>query len=57
MELRHRANYRERREQEYPDISDQLDALWHAMDSGQTAKAEPFYSMIKTVKDRFPKPQ
>jgi hypothetical protein len=39
----------------YPSTSEQLDMLWHAMDSGNTEKIEPFYSTIKTVKDAVPK--
>ena len=38
-------------------MADQLDALWHAMDTGTTPKIEPFYSQIKLIKDKFPKPQ
>jgi hypothetical protein len=45
-----------KRKRAYPSISDQLDALWHAMHNGTLPKAEPFYSEIKAVKDRFPKP-
>jgi len=44
------------RRRNYPSLSDQLDALWHAMNNGTLPKAEPFYSEIKAVKDRFPKP-
>jgi hypothetical protein len=44
------------RRRNYPSIPDQLDALWHAMNNGTMPKAEPFYSKIKAVKDRFPKP-
>lgn len=39
----------------YPSVQEQLDMLWHAMDTGQAAKAEPFYSTIKAVKDTYPK--
>lgn len=40
----------------YPALGDQLDALWHAMDSGQLPKVEPMYSQVKAVKVRYPKP-
>jgi len=39
----------------YPSVEDQLDMLWHSMDQGETAKAEPFYSIVKAVKDAVPK--
>ena len=55
MQIRHVSQYSERRRAEYPQITDQLDALWHAMDQGTLPKVEPFYSQIKTVKDRYPK--
>jgi hypothetical protein len=48
--------YRTQRGQEYPQISDQLDMLWHAMDGNAAARLEPFYSAIKAVKDKYPKP-
>ncbi len=34
----------------YPSVEEQLDMLWHAMDDGQMAKVEPFYSSLKQVK-------
>ncbi|MPS58899.1 MAG: hypothetical protein E2594_17275 [Pseudomonas sp.] len=55
MKIKHASDYVSRRVGEYPSIQDQLDALWHAMDSGQLPKAEPFYSQIKAVKDTYPK--
>lgn len=39
----------------YPQIGDQLDALWHAMDRGDIPVAAEFFEMIKAVKDRYPK--
>lgn len=39
----------------YPDVGEQLDMLWHAMDTGTLTKAEPFYTYIKTIKDAYPK--
>ena len=55
MKIKHIEDYRERRVKEYPDIAEQLDMLWHAMNNHQTARSEPFFSTIKAVKDRFPK--
>lgn len=55
LKLRHVEDYRKLRRKEYPSIEEQLDALWHSMDSGKMKKAEPFYSMIKSVKDKYSK--
>lgn len=46
----------ELRRPEYPPIAVQLDALWHAMDSGEIPKAKQFYDDIKKIKDKYPKP-
>lgn len=48
--------YNVRRMAAYPQIEEQLDMLWHAMDKNEIAKAEPFYSTIKNVKITYPKP-
>ena len=40
----------------YPSVADQLDMLWHAMDRNEIPCAEPFYSSIKAVKEKFKKP-
>lgn len=50
-----RDTYADVRRRMYPSTSVQLDMLWHAMDSLQIPKAEPFYSAIKAVKDAVPK--
>ena len=42
----------------YPNISEQLDLLWHDIDAGKfgaTAKTSSFYTTIKIVKDSSPK--
>jgi len=57
LKINHSSDHTERRRAEYPDIAEQMDALWHAMDRGDIAKVEPMYSQIKAVKERFPKPQ
>lgn len=41
----------------YPRVEEQLDMLWHAMDGYHTPRIEPFYSVIKAVKDANPKPE
>jgi hypothetical protein len=43
------------RRQEYPSVQEQLDALWHGMNVKGAKKIEPFYSMIKSVKDKYSK--
>lgn len=48
-------SYSSKRLKEYPSLGDQLDALWHGMDTGTLAISEPFYSTIKAVKDKYPK--
>lgn len=48
--------YQRIRAPQYPSIADQLDMLWHAMDSGALPKVDSFYSAIKAVKDQNPKP-
>ena len=44
----------------YPTIGDQLDMLWHAIDTGDwtaaKVKTTEFYTALKTVKDANPKP-
>ena len=42
----------------YPPLGDQLDMLWHAIDSSETLKEQfaEFYNAIKAVKDDMPKP-
>lgn len=40
----------------YPAISEQLDAIWHAMAAETAPKIEPWYSDIKAIKDAYPKP-
>jgi hypothetical protein len=48
--------YKRDRMHEYPAIADQLDMLWHAMDTGALTKVDAFYDAIKAVKDANPKP-
>lgn len=40
---------------QYPSVGDQLDMLWHAIDSGTLNKTSDFYTTIKAVKDANPK--
>lgn len=55
MKLVLKKPYRELRQKSYPSIEDQLDALWHGMDKDAETRVEPFYSMLKEVKDSIPK--
>jgi hypothetical protein len=44
------------RRDEYPDLGEQLDMLWHAMDLDESKRLEPWYSTIKLIKSKYPKP-
>jgi len=43
----------------YPNIGDQLDMLYHAIDSDETLKTQfnDFYTAVKAVKDSNPMPE
>jgi hypothetical protein len=47
--------YQRVRAPQYPSIADQLDMLWHAMDTGALPRVDSFYDAIKAVKDANPK--
>lgn len=49
--------YIEKRQFAYAKIADQLDMLWHAMDSGEIPKSKAFYDAINTIKQKYPKPR
>lgn len=49
--------YKFNRVKEYPKLEEQFDMMWHSMDQDITKRIEPFYSSIKAVKDKYPKPQ
>ena len=55
LKLKHVEDYRKLRKQEYPSVQEQLDALWHGMNLTGAKKIEPFYSMIQSVKEKYPK--
>ena len=52
--------YKSARQDAYPSIGDQLDMLWHAVDTGDwtaaKVKTTEFYTALKAVKDANPKP-
>jgi len=47
--------YQRQRQTTYPALGDQLDMLWHAIDSGTLDKSSDFYTALKSVKDQYPK--
>ena len=49
-------SYARARKTEYPEIAEQLDQLWHAIDAGKLDKTSDFYTKLKKVKDDNPKP-
>jgi hypothetical protein len=49
--------YKFDRVKEYPQIADQLDMLWHAIDTNRLNKDSDFYKTLKQVKDNYPKPE
>lgn len=53
-------DYKAKRRDAYPDIGEQLDALWKAID-GYAATLPPetaqMLEQVKSVKTRFPKPK
>ena len=53
--------YRDDRRDAYPLLADQLDMLWHAIDTGNwtaaKVKTTDFYTELKAVKDANPKPE
>lgn len=56
MKIHHQGDYRQRRAAEYPALTEQLDALWHAMDIGEIPRIAAFYEPIAQVKARYRKP-
>ena len=48
--------YQRDRARAYPEIGEQLDMLFHAIDSGNLDKTSDFYKELKKVKDANPKP-
>ena len=39
----------------YLPIEEQLDMLWHAIDTGTLDKTSSFYTNLRVVKDKYPK--
>ena len=49
--------YGDKRAMAYPQLAEQLDMLWHAIDNGTLDKTSDFYTTLKQVKDTYPKEQ
>ena len=52
--------YQRDRAEAYPELKEQLDLLWHAIDDGKfnvKSKETDFYKKLKAVKDANPKPE
>lgn len=49
-------SYKKLRRAAYPPVREQLDILYHAMESGEFSMAQIWFDTIKAVKDRYPKP-
>lgn len=47
--------YEKLRAREYPEIKEQLDMIWHAIDENKLDKTSDFYNALKAVKDKYPK--
>ena len=49
---------RQERKNDYPEIGEQLDMLYHAIDADSDLKSKfsTFYDTIKSTKDKYPKP-
>ena len=56
--LRETKQARQDRKDEYPEIGEQLDMLYHAIDADSDLKTKfsSFYNTIKSVKEKYPKP-
>lgn len=55
MKITVKNKYVGRRRAEYPDLAEQLDALWRGMNNSPEFRIEPWFSTIKGIKDRNPK--
>ena len=52
-----KVEYQYKRRPEYPNLEEQLDLLWHAIDAGKLDKTSDFYKKLKAVKENNPKPE
>ncbi len=49
-------DYTALRKRAYPPIGDQLDMLYHSMDTGEIPKSVEFFDALQLVKTTYPKP-
>ena len=47
--------YARDRQTDYPNLAEQFDLLWHAIDADTLDKTSDFYTTLKAVKDAHPK--
>ena len=47
--------YQRDRQPDYPNLAEQFDLLWHAIDADTLDKTSDFYTTLKAVKDAHPK--
>lgn len=47
--------YTAQRCNEYPSIGEQLDMLWHSMNTGEIPQSKSFFEAIQAVKIKHPK--
>lgn len=60
VEEHKKLQYQRDRADAYPELKEQLDLLWHAIDDGKfnvKSKETDFYKKLKAVKDANPKPE
>jgi hypothetical protein len=57
MKITHTESYSDKRAAEYPDIGDQLDAIWKFVQTLDVSKTsvEPILDQIQHVKNKYPK--
>ena len=58
MKIKIKQNYRTRRKQEYPDIGEQLDAIWKYINDAPGNKSDDVKAIldrVNAVKARYPK--
>ncbi|ULH08587.1 hypothetical protein [Alcaligenes faecalis] len=60
MKIHHQSDYHQKRRAEYPDIGDQLDAVYklarHLQEQGQRLppEVEDWVAQCRTVKEKYP---
>jgi hypothetical protein len=58
MKIRHVRDYAEARREDYPDIGDQLDAIWAVLKTQNLPKeTRDLLDRVEAVKRKYPKPK